>query len=194
MNHAYAKARAAADELLEHVPDAVRGMEIRGRRLILRVSQSGTHELTVWKLRRQLDQQIPDSLAAHTGGGVEDASLGLLCSPDLIVLPEAAMDTPGGFHPRDLLLTGEIVAHSAHIDEYAWKTRAYGAMGIPLYLLVDPRQGTAAVMSDPGPGSDGDPCYRSRHDYAYGDTVAVGPWTIETAELPRYGPRRGPLS
>ncbi|MEV0274810.1 Uma2 family endonuclease [Streptomyces sp. NPDC050610] len=189
MNYAYAKARAAADELLQHAPDAVRGMEIRGSHLILMMPRSGTHELTAWKLRRQLDQQVADGLAAHTGGGVEDASLGILCSPDLIVLPVAAMDTPGGFRPRDLLLAGEIVAPSAHIDEYAWKTRGYGAMGVPLYVVVDPREGTVAVMSDPGVGGDGRHRYRARHDYAFGDKAAVGPWTIDTSELPLYGPR-----
>ncbi len=194
MNHAYAKARAAADELLQHAPDAVQGMEIRGRHLILMMPRSGTHELTAWKLRRQLDQQVADGLAAHTGGGVEDAALGILCSPDLIVMPVAAMDTADGFHPQDLLLVGEIVAPSAPIDEYVWKTRGYGATGIPLYVLVDPREGTVAVMSDPGPGSDGEPRYRARHDYAFGDTVAIGPWTIDTAELPRYGARHGLLT
>ncbi|WP_406275959.1 hypothetical protein OH779_18100 [Actinacidiphila glaucinigra] len=60
-------------------------------------------------------------------------------------------------------------------------------MGIPLYLIIDPRDKTLAVLSDPGPapGDDG-PRYRSRHDYAFGDTVPVGSWVLDSGEFPAY--------
>ncbi|MBB5121387.1 hypothetical protein AF335_13610 [Streptomyces eurocidicus] len=182
----YARMRAIADDLMEHAPDPIIGVEITPVGIIMMMSPSGTHELVAWKLRRQLDRQIPDTLAAHTGGDVEDPSIGVLRRPDLIVIPVAAMDTPGPFHPRDLALTVEIVSPSNHANDYAQKMHDYPTMGIPLYLLVDPRKGTVAVMSDPGPGADGQPRYRARHDYAFGDTVAVGPWTVDSSEFPLY--------
>ncbi|MEV0263112.1 Uma2 family endonuclease [Streptomyces sp. NPDC050617] len=181
----YTRIRAVAEEL-SALPNTGK-VEISDGTIVMMMSPSGTHELTAWKLRRQLDRQVSDDLAAHTGGDVEDPSLGILRRPDLIVIPLAAMDTPGGFHPRDLLLAGEVVSPSNHANDYAQKMQDYPAMGIPLYLLVDPRKGTVAVMSDPGVDSDGWHRYRARHDYVFGDKVTVGPWTIDTSELPLYG-------
>ncbi|MEU7044152.1 Uma2 family endonuclease [Streptomyces varsoviensis] len=181
----YARIRAVAEEL-SALPNTGK-VEISDGSIVMMMSPSGTHELTAWKLRRRLEQQVSDDLAAHTGGDVEDPSLGILRRPDLLVMPVAAMDTPGAFHPRDLLLAGEVVSPSDHANDYAQKMHDYPAMGIPLYLLVDPRKGTVAVMSDPGTGADGQTCYRARHDYVFGDKVAVGPWTIDTADLPLYG-------
>ncbi|MBT2384076.1 Uma2 family endonuclease [Streptomyces sp. ISL-11] len=188
----YARMRAIADELMEHAPEPIAGVEITPDGIIMTMSPSGTHELVAWKLRRQLDRQIPDTLAAHTGGDVEDPSIGILRRPDLVVLPVAAMDTPGPFHPRDLTLAAEIVSpsnhanHANHANDYAQKMHDYPAMGIPFYLLVDPRKGIMAVMSDPGPGADGQPRYRARHDYAFGDSVVIGQWTVDSAEFPLY--------
>lgn len=51
-------------------------------------------------------------------------------------------------------------------------------MGIPLYLLVDPRKGTGIVHDEPG-------C-TSRREFAFGDTIAVGPWTLDTSGLLMY--------
>ncbi|MGK5640397.1 Uma2 family endonuclease [Streptomyces sp. URMC 126] len=180
----YARMRAIADEL-SALPDAGK-VEISDGTIVMMMSPSGTHELVAMRLRRQLDRQLPDDLVAHTGGDVEDPELGILRRPDLVVLPEPAMDTPGPFHPRDLEVAAEIVSPSNHANDYAQKARDYPALGIPLYLLVDPRKGTVTVMSDPGPGTDGQRCYRGRHDYVFGDKVPVGEWTVDTSEFPRY--------
>ncbi|MCC3768198.1 Uma2 family endonuclease [Streptomyces sp. UNOC14_S4] len=180
----YARIRAVAEEL-SALPNTGK-VEISDGTIVMMMSPSGTHELVAMRLRRQLDRQVSDDLVAHTGGEVEDPSLGILRSPDLVVLPEAAMDTPGRFNPRDLALAAEVVSPSNHANDYAQKMRDYPAMGIPLYFLIDPRKGTMAVMSDLGTGTDGERCYRARHDYAFGDKVSVGPWTIDSAEFPLY--------
>jgi hypothetical protein len=52
-------------------------------------------------------------------------------------------------------------------------------MGIPLYLIVDPRDGTGIVHSQPR--------YTRRESFPFGDTVAVGPWRIDTGGLLTYG-------
>ncbi|MFE0046639.1 Uma2 family endonuclease [Streptomyces albireticuli] len=182
----YARMRAIAEGLLEHAPDPIHGIEITPDGILMLMGPSGTHELVAMRLRRQLEHQLRDGLAAHTAGDVEDPSIGILRRPDLVVLPEASMDTPGAFHPQDIELTTEIAAPTNHSTAYTQKMHDYPAMGIPLYLLIDPRSGTLAVMSDPGTGTDGLPCYRARHDYAFGDKVSVGPWTVDSSEFPLY--------
>ncbi|MFG2182618.1 Uma2 family endonuclease [Streptomyces abikoensis] len=181
----YARMRAIAEEL-SGLPEA-RKVEISGGTITMMMSPSGTHDLVAHRLRRQLDKQLTDDLVAYTGGDVEDPSLGILRRPDLIVLPEESMDTPTAIHPRHLALAAEIVSPSNHVNDYAKKMHDYPAMGIPVYLLIDPRKGTVAVMSDPqGVDSDGQRCYRARHDFVFGDKVSVGPWTVDTSEFPLY--------
>lgn len=185
----YPRMYAIAQELMRHAPDPIAGVEIDGEGIFMMMSPSRPHELIAMRLRRQLDRQLTDGLVAHTGGEVEEPSLGRLRRPDLLVVPEEifAEKTMAPFHPHDLAMVAEIVSPSNHVNDYAQKMHDYPAMGIPLYLLVDPRKGTVSVMSDPqGVDADGLHCYRARHDYVFGDTVEVGPWTIDTAELPLY--------
>jgi Uma2 family endonuclease len=185
----YEQMRRYAEELARHAPDPFRGYEIRGDEIVMMMSPSRPHEFAALRVRQQLDRRLPAGLVAHTGGEVEDPSLGALRRPDLIVVPEAvfAEATMAPFHPRDVALVGEIVSPSNHSTDYVDKVRDYSAMGIPLYLLVDPRKGTVAALSSPGeaPGGDG-PCYRTRSDYAFGDTVTIGDWVIETGSLRTY--------
>ncbi|MEW2081251.1 hypothetical protein [Streptomyces sp. NPDC005283] len=58
-------------------------------------------------------------------------------------------------------------------------------MGIPVYVIIDPRKGIAAVLTDPGPGAGGIR-YRSWHDYIFGDMMTVGAWSIDTGQFPTY--------
>ncbi|MFI1092227.1 hypothetical protein [Streptomyces sp. NPDC020917] len=54
---------------------------------------------------------------------------------------------------------------------------------------VDPRKATLTVFTDPGAAPDGTR-YRGQHDYAFGDDVALGPWTLEATGLRPYPPAR----
>ncbi|MFC5033450.1 Uma2 family endonuclease [Streptomyces sp. So13.3] len=183
----YTRIRAVAEDLAKHTPDTVRGFEISGDQIVIAVSRSRPHEFIALRIRQQLDQQLDAALVAHTGGEVEDASLGKLRRPDVIVVPLAtfAEDTMDPFHPRDVALVTEVFSPSNHSNDYVEKVADYSAMGIELYLLVDPRKGTIAVFSDPGPSPEG-PRYRARHDYAFGEPVTLGPWLIDTSELRPY--------
>ncbi|GHC49457.1 hypothetical protein GCM10010349_13670 [Streptomyces flavofungini] len=59
-------------------------------------------------------------------------------------------------------------------------------MGVPEYVIVDPRDGTITVHSGPDTAS-GEPRYADTpRQYKFGDTVPMGAWAIDTAEFPRY--------
>lgn len=181
--------RKYAEELARHAPDPFRGYEISGDEIVMMMSPSRPHEYIALRLRQQLDRQLPPGLVAHTGGEVEDASLGRLRRPDLIVVPDAvfAESTMAPFHPRDVALVGEIVSPSNHSTDYVEKMHDYPAMGIPFYLLVDPRTGVVVSLSDPGPApGGGEPVYRTRSEHAFGESVTVGEWTLETTGLQTY--------
>ncbi len=181
--------RKYAEELARHAPDPFRGYEISGDEIVMMMSPSRPHEYIALRLRQQLDRQLPHELVAHTGGEVEDPSLGRLRRPDLIVVPDAvfAESTMAPFHPRDVALVGEIVSPSNYSTDYVEKMHDYPAMGIPLYLLVDPRTGVVTSLSDPGPGpGDGVLRYRTRSEHTFGEIVTIGEWTLETAGLHTY--------
>ncbi|MEV6009196.1 Uma2 family endonuclease [Streptomyces sp. NPDC051976] len=183
----YERIRAVAEDLAKHTPDTVRGFEISGDEIVMMMSPSRPHERTALRIRQQLDQQLPPELVAHTGGEVEDAALGKLRRPDVIVVSNAAFDedTMDPFHPDDVALVVEVVSPSNHTNDYVEKVHDYSAMGIEHYLLVDPRKSALVAFSDPGPGPEG-PRYRAQHDYAFGDPVSIGPWSLTTTDLRPY--------
>jgi Uma2 family endonuclease len=160
--------------------------EISGNTIVMMMSPAGRHERAAWMLAHQLQPQLPDGIIAHTGGDVEDAALGILRRPDLVVLPFAATDTDGAFPAEAVELAVEIVSPSNPENDYQDKIRDYPAMGIPHYLIVDPRYGTAhhhwSIVT-----KGGRPTYDNHVAYVFGDKITIGDWAVDTAELPRYG-------
>jgi Uma2 family endonuclease len=186
----YTRLREIAEELARHAPDPFVGYELVGDQIVMMMSPGRPRELIAWTIREQLSEQLKDTsprLVAHTGGEIEDPSIGRLRRPDLIVVPYDvfAEQTMAPFHPRDIALVAEIASPSNHSNDYLDKMAEYPAMGIPLYLLVDPRKGTIASLSDPGRGPDG-PRYRTRSDFAFGEAVTIGEWAIETRNFRIY--------
>ncbi|WP_371497453.1 Uma2 family endonuclease [Kitasatospora sp. NBC_00374] len=178
---AYARLREIADELPQ-VP-GISKIEIADGEIVMMMSPVKQHELAVIRIARQLNEQLPRTHPghiAHGGADLEDAGLGRLRNPDLMVFPEAAMETAGrALQPHEVVLVMEVVSRSNPENDYENKVRDYAAMGIPLYLLVDPRDGTGIVHSQPG--------FASREKFVFGDTVTVGPWRVDTTGLRTYG-------
>lgn len=160
--------------------------EISGNTIVMMMSPAGRHERAAWMLAHQIQPQLPDGIIAHTGGDVEDAVLGVLRRPDLVVLPFAATDTDDAFPAEAVELAVEIVSPSNPENDYQSKIRDYPAMGIPHYLIVDPRNGTAhhhwRIVT-----THGRPAYDNHVAYVFGDKIPVGDWIINTTGLPRYG-------
>jgi Uma2 family endonuclease len=160
-------------------------VEISDGQIIMMMSLAGRHDLVALRIERQLQPQLPPGIVATTSGDIEEAGQGQLRRPDVLVLPEAAMDTDDPISPRALLLAVEIVSPSNPENDYESKVRHYPRLGIPHYLIVDPRDGTCVhhwVITS----RDGAPAYDARVPYAFGDRITIGDWVVDTGELPRY--------
>ncbi|MEK2489593.1 Uma2 family endonuclease [Kitasatospora purpeofusca] len=177
---AYARLRESADRL-PRIP-GIGKIEIAGGMITLALPPVEQHMSAIVGIARQLNAQLPRTHPGHiarTGADLEDAARGRLRNPDLMVFAEAALE--GGesvLLPHEVLLVVEIVPKSAPGNGCRARVRDYAAMGIPLHLLVDPRKGTGIVHDEPG--------YTSRKEFAFGDTITVGPWTLDTGVLRTY--------
>jgi len=150
------------------------------------MSPGGPHELTAARVSRRLEKVMPDGLLAHTGTpDVEAVHEGVLRHPDIMVIAEADMEVDGPFDPGTLIAAIEVVSRSNPDNDWIGKMRDYPLLGIPLYVLFDPRTGEGAVLSDIHPTPSG-PRYATRKDFVYGEDITIGAWTISTENLPRY--------
>ncbi|MGW1093367.1 Uma2 family endonuclease [Streptomyces sp. NPDC002596] len=150
------------------------------------VSPARPHELTTLRVRKRLEKVLPEELVAHTGTpDVEDAPEGIMRHPDVMVIAEADMEGEGSFEPRTLIAAVEVVSRSNPDNDWVSKMRDYPLLGIPLYVIFDPRTGSGAVFSDIHPTPNG-PRYATRKDFLYGEDITIGEWTISTENLPRY--------
>lgn len=144
------------------------------------------HALTAARVSRRLENVMPEGLLAHTGTpDVEDAHEGVLRHPDVMVTAEADMEVEGAFDPRTLPAAIEVVSRSNPDNDWSSKVRDYPVLGIPVYVIFDPRTGEGAVLSDIHPTPAG-LRYATRKDFVYGEDVTIGDWTISTEQLPRY--------
>ncbi|GAA2717412.1 MULTISPECIES: Uma2 family endonuclease [Streptomyces] len=150
------------------------------------MSPGGPHELTVFRVRRELDRVLPDDVVAHTGTpDVEDVGESIMRHPDVMVIREVDMEVQGSFDPRTLIAAIEVVSRSNPDNDWVSKMRDYPVLGIPIYAIFDPRTGEGAVLSGIHPTPSG-PRYAVRKDFVYGEDVTIGDWTIPTKNLPRY--------
>ncbi|CAM5524792.1 hypothetical protein SALBM135S_04967 [Streptomyces alboniger] len=58
-------------------------------------------------------------------------------------------------------------------------------MGVPVYVIIDPRDGTITVHSGPDM-SAGEPRYGDTCRYKFGDSVQMGAWLVDSGTFPRY--------
>ncbi|WP_042364345.1 Uma2 family endonuclease [Streptacidiphilus neutrinimicus] len=165
--------------------------EISGGQILMMMSPSPRHDLNALRIQQQLLAQLEGGLVAATLGDVEDENLGVLRRPDVIVVPEAAFDTSdSALDPAEILLAVEIVSPNNPENDYQGKLRDYPAMGIPHYVIIDPRDGTAHHYWKPV-AKGGRAVYEAHVPYVFGDVIKVDEWTIDTGALRRYAPEDG---
>ncbi|WP_235989442.1 Uma2 family endonuclease [Streptomyces ureilyticus] len=146
----------------------------------------GPHEMTALHLRKRLEKVMPEELVAHTGTpDVEAESEGIMRHPDVMVISMEDMDVPGSFDPRTLIAAIEVVSRSNPDNDWVGKVRDYPLLGIPIYVIFDPRTGEGAVLSNIHSTPSG-PRYATRKEFVYGEDVTIAEWTISTENLPRY--------
>lgn len=132
------------------------------------------------------DKVLPADLVAHTGTpDVEDEPEGIMRHPDVVVIVESDLESEGTFDARTLLAAVEVVSRSNPENDWVGKIRDYPAMGIPVYVIFDPRTGTGGPLTDIHPTPEG-PRYATRKGFVYGEDVTIADWTIPTERLPRY--------
>ncbi|MEU3754522.1 Uma2 family endonuclease [Streptomyces olivoreticuli] len=189
----YARMRKIADELwpiIERMPGAW-AVEIGAAGVVVMMSPVKRHEAIGTRVVRQIGAQLvithpSQDIVAQSGAEVEHPAVGRMRRPDAVVVPLAVLDEPGAtVDPADLLAAVEVVSESNPDNDYVEKAADYPAMGIPLYLLVDPRKGLVYTYADPAPGSNG-PHYATVLPYVFGDQVPFGPWNIDTTDFKRY--------
>jgi Uma2 family endonuclease len=181
----------AMREFLESMDDTLPGkFEITKEGIVHdMMSPVKQHELTVLHLRKRLEKVMPEELVAHTGEpDVEDEPESIMRHPDVMVIAMADMEGDGAFDPRTLIAAIEVVSRSNPDNDWVSKMRDYPLLGIPAYVIFDPRTGEGAVLSDIHSTPDG-PRYATRKDFVYGEDVTIAEWTISTEGLPRY-PKR----
>ena len=172
-------------------PEPLAWPEISHGQLLMMMSPKKQHQLVAHRLRTQLEPQLGTDLVLMPGTDMEDAALGILRVPDLVVIDEEeATAESDAIDPRRCHLVIEIVSRSNPGNDYEGKLRDYPAMGVPHYLIVDPRDGTAVHHWAPTRRT-GEPTYDNRQHYTFGDTVTVTGWKIDTTALPRYSADAG---
>lgn len=169
--------------------DAVRFEFIDGRIGVKRVPDGDRNTIVMW-LMRQCMRSRPD-LDLYQGQGlrVEKYRKGR-ARPDGVLVPAAHFAGHGEWAPTEgVLLVLEVTSCDSDTDrrDRQEKPVAYGAAGIPLYLLVDRDDCSVTLFSDPTPGEG----YGSAVRKAFGGRLSLpDPLGIEldTTELKQYLP------
>lgn len=108
---AYERLRSTAIAIMERF-DAF-GVELDDRGVHVMASPAARHELAISRLLRQLLPQAGADMVAHIGTPeIDDPATGRLRRPDLVVVPEAALERPGRSYlrPEDVELVAEVVS------------------------------------------------------------------------------------
>lgn len=183
----YRRLRARRDHITP--PPGFAWPEISDGQLVMMMSPRPRHQFTAKVVSRQLDEQLPEGFWAFEATDTDDENLGKLRIPDILVCSGEAMQTDDPLDPHEIVLAIEIVSPTNPENDYDHKTRDYPAMGIPHYLILDPRDGTWTYQWGIG-RAEGRPAYENRLHLPYGSSVTVatdlGTWTVDTAGLPRY--------
>lgn len=162
-------------------------VEILGGSLVMSPTPRGKQAGTIRRLRRQLEPQLPEGLAAYEVSSIpmpDDPDD--YCTPDLVILPESwEEDDEWLADPADVELAVEVTSQSEKARRISDKNGWYAAAGVRTLLVVDPRFGRWTLFTHPKDGE-----YHGRLDGSYGDDVPLPEplgSALDTGCLPRYG-------
>ncbi|MBB4933271.1 Uma2 family endonuclease [Lipingzhangella halophila] len=173
---------------VEHldVPKGLRIEIIRGT-IMMSPTPSFKHGAIVRRLYDQLAPQLAEDMVAQPVYSIAAPDNGDdFCWPDLVVVPAAIEEEEGWLLSADTVeLVVEVVSPNNPANDTVVKPEEYARWSVPMYLMIDPRNGTVRLHWDPAP--DG---YRTRTDIAFGETLTLqGPLKdieIDTSDFPTY--------
>lgn len=176
-----------AESAARETDDTVRFEFINGRIGVKKVPDGDHNSIVLW-LMQQCMQARPD-LDLYQGQGLkaERYRAGRV-RPDAVLVPRRHFAKHGEWaDPKGAFLVLEATSHDSDTDRRDRQETpvAYGAAGIPFYLLVDRDDCTVTLFSDPDPGLG----YRNAHKEAFGAKLLIPqPLGIEldTEELKQY--------
>ncbi|MEV0533261.1 Uma2 family endonuclease [Kitasatospora sp. NPDC050463] len=166
-------------------PPAGWKIEVSGDEIIMMAGPSVTHQRNLLIVREQFDAHRPVDLMPSENTDLASPNVGKLRNPDLTYIPVSVVELGGNEVPAELAaIAVEIVSPSNPENDLVGKVRDYPLMHIPLYLVIDPRDGMLTLYSEPGNGG-----YHRQWSGRFGDRVPVPkPFAFElaTTELIRY--------
>lgn len=141
------------------------------------------HGKTILRVSVDIEGQLPPEWALVSDVAFPFDEANEFC-PDIAVIPAEAEDENRSSYPADLIeFVAEVVSPESVRRDYEIKPRWYASRGIANYVILDPLQGHAVTMWNPGPEG-----YRGRDTVPYGPDLTVdsplGKLTIPTAHLP----------
>ncbi|MFD0776576.1 Uma2 family endonuclease [Streptomonospora algeriensis] len=172
--------------MADALPERFR-VEILEGSIVASPTPSPKHAEVIRRISEQMSPQLPGDLACYQVLSVGiSAESSEYASPDLTVFPIAKARESDDWlsAPDSVELVVEVASPGNARTDTETKPRVYASMGIPVYLLIDPRDGSLVCYSDPREGA-----YQATHRMKFGDTVVLPEplkdVRIETADLPR---------
>ncbi|WP_254878529.1 Uma2 family endonuclease [Streptomyces sp. NA04227] len=137
--------------------------------IIMRPAPSAIHQRNLFHLRSQFDTHRPEEYLPTENSDLQSPQAAKVRNPDLTYLPDEAMTGEQGIFDADLALIAiEIVSPSNPENDWVGKLRDYAVMHIPLYLIVDARDSTVTLFSQPNGAK-----YHTRTDQKFGETIRI---------------------
>ncbi|MDH6578541.1 Uma2 family endonuclease [Kitasatospora sp. MAP5-34] len=144
-------------------------IEVSGDEIIMMAGPSVIHQRNLLAVREQFDAHRPTDLMPSENTDLASPAVGKLRNPDLTYIPITMVERGGNDVPAELAaIAVEIVSPSNPENDLVGKVRDYPLMRIPMYLLIDPRDGVITLYSDPVGG-----VYHRRWSGKFGDTVPI---------------------
>ncbi|MER7579147.1 Uma2 family endonuclease [Kitasatospora sp. NPDC097691] len=153
-------------------------VEVSGGMIVITASPSVAHAHTLWLVRRQLDAHRPSDVMPSENTDLVSPAIGMLRNPDLTYVPLSVLDSGGNEVPAEqAAIAVEIVSPSNPENDLVGKVRDYPLMDIPLYLVIDPRNGDITLYAEPSPTG-----YHRQWNGKFGDRVPIpAPFDFELA-------------
>ncbi|MFB4196563.1 Uma2 family endonuclease [Streptomyces carpaticus] len=160
-------------------------IELIDGKIVLQASATPFHNRIVRNLGSQFDREnweaLPEQALASPDSSFEP-------KPDLAVTTlDAIADNPNPLPCDSVDLVVEVVSSDREVDQVK-KLSWYGGSGIPLYLIVDPHEGSCQLHSQPyGAG------YRTRTTTEFGRPIELPKpfdFALDTTKFKLYPPRR----